>query len=150
MTDGWKKREITEGVGIGAKDGQRKKAGGLLVEIRADIGENHSTVYELVQKNGETLQVWGSTTIDGKLNSSDIGKFVKMEYLGMVIGKSGRQYKDIDVSVWEAELNDAMKEWPRIGEFSEATKDDGKEPADDYGDFKPSEEEETEEDSLPF
>ena len=99
MTDGWKKREITEGVGIGAEDGQRRKAGGLLAEIRVDVGKNHSNVYELVQKGGDSLQVWGSTTIDGKLNRSDIGKFVKLEYLGMVQGKSGRKYKDIDVSV---------------------------------------------------
>ena len=150
MTDGWKKREITEGVGIGAKDGQRKKAGGLLVEIRADIGENHSTVYELVQKNGETLQVWGSTTIDGKLNSSDIGKFVKMEYLGMVIGKSGRQYKDIDVSVWEAELNDAMKEWPRIGEFQgqDEKQGNGSEPTESFAEFPEALDEE--DDDLPF
>ncbi len=117
MTDGWKKRENTDAVGIGDKDGQQKKAGGLLVEIRSNIGENKSHVYELVQKDGESLQVWGSTTIDGKLNPSDIGKFVKLEYLGMETGKSGRDYKNIDVSVWDAPLTDMMKEWPRVEEF---------------------------------
>ena len=113
----WTKRENADAIGIGEKDGQQKKAGGLLVEIRADVGENHSVVYDLVQKDGTSLQVWGSTTIDGKLNPSDIGKFVKMEFLGMAVGNSGRKYKDIEVSVWDAELTDAMKEWPRVEEY---------------------------------
>ncbi|KKK86228.1 hypothetical protein LCGC14_2765370, partial [marine sediment metagenome] len=57
------------------------------------------------------------TTIDGKLNDSDIGKFVKMEFLGMATGNSGRKYKDIEVSVWDADLTDVMKEWPRVEEW---------------------------------
>ena len=114
---GWSKREIPDGVGIGQEEGQQKKAGGLLVQITRDVGENHSTVYELVQNDGDSLQVWGSTTIDSKLNSSDIGKFVKLEFLGIAVGKSGRRYKDIEVSVWDEELTDAMKEWPRAEEF---------------------------------
>ncbi|KKL24153.1 hypothetical protein LCGC14_2418190 [marine sediment metagenome] len=149
MTDGWKKREITEGVGIGAEDGQRKKVGGLLAEIRVDVGKNHSNVYELIQKDGDSLQVWGSTTIDGKLNRSDIGKFVKLEYLGMVQGKSGRKYKDIDVAVWEGALNDAMKAWPRMGEFHDAEQGNGGEPTEDFADF-PEALDEAEDDSLPF
>ena len=117
MSDGWKKRENADTVGIGEKEGQRKKAGGLLVEIKHDVGENHSTVYELVQQDGESLTVWGSTTIDGKLNRSDIGKFIKMEFLGIAVGNSGRKYKDIEVSVWDTELTDVMKEWPRVDEY---------------------------------
>ena len=117
---GWSKREIPDGVGIGQEEGQQKKAGGLLVQITRDVGENHSTVYELVQKDGDSLQVWGAATIDSKLNSSDIGKFVKLEFLGIAVGKSGRKYKDIEVSVWDEELTDAMKEWPRVEEFYDA------------------------------
>ncbi len=146
MTDGWKKREITDGIGIGEKDGQRRAAGGLLVEIRTDVGENNSTIYELVQKDGASLQVWGSATIDGKLRSSDIGRFVKMKYLGMAKGKSGRTYKDIDVAVWDAPLTDVMKEWPRVGEFSG---EGAAKPADDFEDF-PEALDDDEDDSLPF
>ncbi len=117
MSGGWKERESTDGVGIGEEKGQRRKAGGLLVEIRYKVGKNKSTVYELIQQDGEGLQVWGSTTIDSKLNQSDIGKFVKLEYLGMAMGNSGRNYKDIRVSVWDADLTDTMREWPRVDEF---------------------------------
>ncbi len=141
MTTGWKTRDNPDAVGIGEKDGQRRKVGGLLVEIRTDVGENHSTVYDLVQKDGETLQVWGSTTIDGKLNPSDIGKFVKMKYLGMAKGKSGRDYKDIQVDVWEADLTDDMLAWPRINEFIQAVPED---------ETSPDAPEEEEDDDLPF
>ena len=145
MAGGWNKREIADGIGIGEKEGQRRAAGGLLAEIRTDVGDNNSNIYELVQKDGASLYVWGSATIDGKLRASDIGKFVKMKYLGMAKGKSGRTYKDIDVAGWDAPLTDAMKEWPRVGEFSG---EGAAKPADDFEDFPEGSDEE--DDDLPF
>ncbi len=113
----WTERETPDGVGIGEGKGQQKKAGGLLVEIHYKVGKHSSTVYDLVQQDGEILRVWGSTVIDGKLNPSDVGKFVKLEYLSTITGKAGADYKDIRVSVWDAELTDVMQEWPRVEEF---------------------------------
>lgn len=135
---GFKTIEQTDAVSLGGDEGQKKSAGGLLVEIHSDVGANHSMVYDFVQEDGEILRVWGATTIDGKLTSIHIGKFVVLKFKGMETGKSGRNYKDIEVGVWDDddELSDRLKKWPRAMEF--------------YGNGEAAAVEEESDEDLPF
>ena len=75
----WEKQETADGVGIGDGEGQRKVAGGLLASIKTVEGDNGPfRVYDFVQKDGETLPVFGSAAIDRYLNFPvNVGKFVK-------------------------------------------------------------------------
>lgn len=147
MSDGWTER-VAVGVGIGAKDGQQKEAGGLLASITHDVGENHSTMYELVQQNGDSLNVWGSTSIDNKIRPSDIGQFIKIQFKGMATGKSGRQYKDITVDFFTGEKTDVHTNWPRYNELQNGVPVTNEKS--DYAEFPEALKSEEEEDSLPF
>ncbi len=140
MTGGYKKREVV-GVGIGpnADKGQLASIEGLLVGIQEDVGENHSTLYELVLENGETQNVWGSTTIDQRIRGSDIGNLCTITFVGMAQGKSGRTYKDISVEFWVGEPDSRLANWPQYGlHGTPATVPDipiGEDPGDDnFGD----------------
>ena len=110
-----KKREVI-GVGIGPKadKGQLVFIEGVLTGIQEDVGENHSMLYELALENGETQNVWGSTTIDQRVRQSDIGNFCSIKFVGMAQGKSGRTYKDIDVEFWVGEPDERLKNWPQF------------------------------------
>ena len=108
----YKKREVI-GVGIGTKEGQVTEIEGLLVGIQEDVGENHSILYELVLENGETKNVWGSTTIDQRIRRSDIGNLCTITFVGMAKSKSGRTFKEIDVEFWEGEPDERLQNWPQ-------------------------------------
>ena len=115
----YKTIEQTDAVSLGEGDDQKKSVGGLLVEIRSSVGPNKSMMYDFVQEDGEILKVWGSSTIDGKITSNHIGKFVVLRFKRMETGQSGRPYKVIEVGVWDDDdnLSDRMKKWPRVEEF---------------------------------
>lgn len=144
---GWNKREPTSNlVVLGDEEGNKKKVGGLLIGCPKDRLYPDKTNYELVQQNGEVQVLSGSASLRNQLGESDIGKFVKCEFTGW--GKSANgKYKAIDVNVWDGELNEVMKKWPRYDEFSNgkpkakaaapATDDDfpGDNPADDDDDL---------------
>ena len=114
----WEKRETTDGVGIGDGDGQQEKAGGLLAGIKTVEGNDGPfLVYEMVQKDGTSLGVFGSASIDSRLNTKDVGSFVKFVFEGWGKSKAGRKFKQIDVQVWGSDFSDDMKEWPRFAEI---------------------------------
>ena len=126
----YKTLEQSDIIALGPDENQRNKAGGILVRVRENVGNNKSTVYEFIQSDGEILNVWGSTTIDDKLNSSHVGRFVSLVFKGMDSGKSGRTFKDIAVGVWDDDdpLTDKMRAWARVDEFY--TLEQGTEPFD--------------------
>ncbi len=145
---GWEKRTVSDAIGIGEREGQSKKASGLLASIRHDQGDNKSTVYELVQKDGESLRVWGSTTMDNKIQPSDVGKFVKIAYLGTETSKRGKEYKNIDVEFYIGDPLPAQLAWPRYNELQNgATTTNEKS---DYEEFPEALNDKEEEDDLPF
>jgi len=117
----WEKQESAEGVGIGDGENQRKEAGGLLAAIRTVDGQDGPfQVYEFVQQDGETLPVFGSASIDRNMEPYFVGRFIKFSYQGMGKTKGGRDFKMIDVMVWDEErdgLLDVMRDWPRLQEI---------------------------------
>ncbi len=117
----WEKRETTEGVGIGDGENQRKEAGGLLAAIKTVDGQDGTfQVYEFVQQDGETLAVFGSAAIDRNMEPMYVGRFIKFVYQGMGKTKAGRDFKMIDVLVWDEGkdgLLEVMKTWPRLMEI---------------------------------
>ena len=117
MTDGWKELQDANAISLGDGEGQHKQAGGLLVNILTDVGENHAIIYELVQKDGVVLPVWGSAAIDRQVGPHHIGKFIKMVFKGREPTSRGQDFKVIKTSIWDAPLNDDMLNWPRVGEF---------------------------------
>ena len=118
----WEKQETADGVGIGDGEGQRKVAGGLLASIKTVEGDNGPfRVYDFVQKDGETLPVFGSAAIDRYLNFPvNVGKFVKLVFERREKTGGGREVKIIDVIFWEEEkdgLTDDMKASPQLKEI---------------------------------
>ena len=113
----WKERTMEDAVGVGddKAKGQRLKVGGLLKAVReTDTGK----MYVLVQKDGDELQVWGSAAIDNQIrHDADIGKFVKMEFVGWGTSKRGMKFKQIAVSVWDGEPTPEMQKWPQYQEL---------------------------------
>ena len=135
----FKTLEQSDTISIGGEEGQKKAAGGLLTDIRYEVGANKSVVYEFMQKDGNPLKVWGSTTIDDKMNPTHIGKFVKFVFKGMETSGSGRTFKDIAVQVWDDNdpLTEDMLQWPLVEKYY------------DVGD-KSTAETVDEDDDLPF
>lgn len=106
-----KTREV-QGTGIGTKDGQITSFEGVLAGIQTDVGENHSTLYDFINANGEHVNIWGSTTIDSRIFASDIGNFGTITFLGMEKSKAGRTFKNIEVQWWDGEPDERVKNWP--------------------------------------
>lgn len=69
---------------------------GRYVAKKENVGENNSNIYVLETENGN-VGVWGSTVLDTKFRDIAIGKVVAIQYLGEIVGKTGRTYKDFKV-----------------------------------------------------
>lgn len=66
---------------------------GEYVRKDTDVGPNHSNMYYLKNDDGET-GIWGSTVLDDKFQNIEVGQYIKIEPLGLVKGKSGKEYYD--------------------------------------------------------
>lgn len=75
---------------------------GIFIGKKEKTGQMQSPMFVFKVKN-ENVGVWGSTVLETKLAELQENDKVKIEYLGLVKGKTGRQYKDFDVSVWTDE-----------------------------------------------
>lgn len=147
---GWEKREVEAGnlVILGDEDQQVKRAAGLFVAIKANpVPSYKNPVYELVQKSGDSILVAGSASTERQLFETDIGKFVKLEFLGWGKSNNGK-FKMIEVHVWNDEPTEDMKKWPRYDEFANKPVAVA---AGDKNDFsQKSKAQEPEDDDLPF
>jgi len=124
---GWTKREVdTNLVILGDGEGNVIKAAGLLAGITPDRRYPDNKRYELVQIDGTSRSVAGSASINSQLGTNDIGRFIKLTFMGWEKGGNGK-YKKIDVEVYEGEPTPAMKNWPRYLEIQ--NKANGIEPA---------------------
>ena len=123
----WEKREpVTNLVVLGDEEGNKKKAGGLLIGCPKDRMYPDKTNYELLQQDGEVQVLSGSASLRNQIGESDVGKFVKCEFTGWGKSPNGK-YKAIEVFVFNGEPNDVMKKWPRFAEFQK--NGNGKPPA---------------------
>ena len=82
----WEENAELEGYFVGKKD---------------DVGENHSNVYSIEKDDGEIVEFWGSTALDGQFASIRLGSRVKVVYEGMKdsIKRKGKQFKSFSVFV---------------------------------------------------
>lgn len=152
----WTKREaVTNLLVLGDEEGNKRKAGGLLIGCPRDRMYPDKTNYELVQKDGEVLTLSGSASLRNQLGDADVGKFVKMEFTGWGKSPNGK-YKVIEVFVFDGEPSEDMKKWPRYAELQDALKPkkaapNGKAkaaPKDDFEEFPGSLQDD--DDDLPF
>lgn len=66
---------------------------GRYVSKKVGVGANSSMVYTIALPT-HNVGVWGSTVLDSKFQEVPIGSEVRVEFLGMNKGKSGKEYKD--------------------------------------------------------
>ena len=76
---------------------------GKLADVRSNIGENNSMMYDL-ESAGKLHSIWGATVLDGKMRRVKIGDFVKIVFLGEKpsVKRKGRTYKDYQVFIRES------------------------------------------------
>lgn len=86
---------ITVSEGGDAWDG-KKPVQGVYTSKKTNVGPNKSNMYMLRTEDG-TVGVWGSTVIDSKFEQISMGSEVKVEFLGVETGKTGKEYKDYKV-----------------------------------------------------
>jgi len=60
------------------------------------VGRNESMLYTFL-KDGEPVDVWGSTVLDPRLKDVTEGQLVKIVFNGVKDGEGGRKYKDFAV-----------------------------------------------------
>ena len=80
------------------EEGDNSEFEGIYVSKEENVGENNSIVYTL-QKDGNMVTVWGSTVLDIRMKSVQIGEEVKMVYKGKKPSekRKGKFYNDFDV-----------------------------------------------------
>lgn len=155
---GWAKREaVTNLVMLGDEEGHKKTVGGLLIGCPKDRMYPDKTNYEIVKQDGEVIVLSGSASLNRQINDQDVGKFIKCEFKGWGRSANGK-FKEIEVLVWEGEVDAKMKSWPRYSEFQTPTQAEKKAAANGkhtpvpagggYDDFPPALEDE--DDSLAF
>ena len=72
---------------------------GRYVELRENIGQNRSKVY-IVATDAGTVGLWGSVVLDDLFTEVQVGKIVRVTYLGKLQGKrGGKPYKNYQVAV---------------------------------------------------
>ena len=77
---------------------EQKVIFGTYKSFKSDVGINKSMVYSIKEDDkDEPTGVWGSTVLDAKMEEVPVGSRVKIEFLGMVEGKSPKPYKDYKV-----------------------------------------------------
>ena len=97
---GWEKQESKfDDMWDPEAEGASRELTGKIIEVRSDVGANNSTVYTFEKENGERISTWGSTVLDGKLKTVELGTFCKIQFLGRIPNKSGKgkPYKNFGV-----------------------------------------------------
>ena len=149
---GWEKREsVNEDLVILGDDPtkNKRKVAGLLASVKPDRTYKDNFNYELVQKDGTSISLAGSASINRMLSADDVGKFIRAEFTGWGSSPNGR-FKQIEVQVWSGEITEDMKKWPRWAELQNGR---GEKPAvasrnDD--DFASATASDPDDDDLPF
>lgn len=86
-------------MGDDASKGQMREVVGRLIDIRPSPKFPENPLYELQLDDGSMVAIAGTTAINNRLNSSHVGKRIRLTYLGEVSSSSGNVYRDIEVAV---------------------------------------------------
>lgn len=85
---------------------QKKPIEGKYIGNKKEVGPNLSMMYTIENEDGKT-GVWGSTVLDSKFQEVPVGSMVRVEFLGMEKGLSGKEYKDYKVLYKDAPMTEA-------------------------------------------
>ena len=115
----WNKREpVSNLTTLGDSEGQITKVAGLLAAVKPDPNPKYKNeMYEIVQKNGESLFLAGSASLGRQINDADVGHFIRATFKGWGNSANGK-FKDIEVQIFEGDVTDEMKAWPRWKELN--------------------------------
>lgn len=72
---------------------------GIYQGKKENVGQNNSTIYELLLADGQLVGFWGSNLMDGKMNLVEVGKEVRVTFLGVAQPKTagGKPYRNFKV-----------------------------------------------------
>lgn len=72
---------------------------GIYKNMKTNVGQNSSTIYELELADGQLVSFWGSSLLDGKFAQIEVGMEVRVTYLGVAQPKTakGRPYRNFRV-----------------------------------------------------
>ena len=71
---------------------------GVYVDMKSNIGTNHSNLYTFQIKDGSFVSLWGSYVIDDNFKKIPLGAQVKIVYLGkQKTAKGDREFKNFDI-----------------------------------------------------
>lgn len=103
-------RDMTDWIDVGGSAESTtwdKKAPlqGVYTAKKENVGPNESNMYTIKTTDGN-VDVWGSTVIDSKFEQIPRGSEVRIEYLGMAKGKSGKEYADYKFQYREVPMID--------------------------------------------
>jgi len=124
---------------------------GYYVDKKENVGQYNATVYTLQKEDGEKVDVWGTTALNGEMDKVRMGSFIRIKWLGKLPTKAGalipeKKRKSTDsFHSWEVLVN---KKKEPIGGAKLATE---KVPSNaGTGSGKSGESKKEEEDDLPF
>ena len=104
-------QKMTEWITVGDSNSttwdRKEPVQGVFVNMQTDVGPNKSNMYTLKTKDGE-VDVWGSTVLDSKFEQVPRGAEVRIEFLGMAEGKSGKEYADYKFQYREVPMQEVV------------------------------------------
>lgn len=71
---------------------EKKELTGIYVSKEEAVGLNNSNLYKIKISDGSVIGVWGNKILDDRFKGIGIGDEVKLEYFGLVKGKTGNEY----------------------------------------------------------
>ena len=74
-----------------------KSVAGKLAQVRRDVGPNNSTIIVLEKSDGTLVSFWANSVLETRFEKIVAGTECRVEFLGMVESKNGRQYKNYKV-----------------------------------------------------
>ena len=77
---------------------------GILKNIRRDVGENKSIMYEIEEEDGSIISIWGSTILDNRMIRVDVGDKVKIIYKGKKQSQKNKTRSFHDFEVFHKKL----------------------------------------------
>lgn len=102
----WKKVEDAETWDF-EEDG--KELIGKFVKVKMGVGSNNSNIYTFKLADGTERAVWGSTILDNRLSSLEVGQETKIVFKGRIKSATPgwNPYKDFDVFKKPVEFEEA-------------------------------------------